>query len=50
MSISDLEKELAFELVKSTPSIFSKDEAEEGYVPIDVPLTGIEAIITKYKK
>ena len=48
-SIEDLEKNLAFELVKNMPSLFSKKE-EEGYIPMDVPQTGLEAILNKYKK
>lgn len=48
MSADELEKTLAFELVKSNPSIFSKDDSE-GYVPKETPLTGIEAVIAKHK-
>lgn len=51
VSAEELEKSLAFELVKSNPSLFSKDEDDEGgIVPKEVPLTGIEAIISKHKK
>lgn len=45
----ELEKELAFELVNASPSLFS-NEADDGYVPTETPLTGIEAILSKYKK
>lgn len=47
-TIENLEKELAFELVQSNPSIFSFKE--EPMIPIDEPKTGIEAILEKYKK
>lgn len=50
VSVEDLEKSLAFELVKSNPSLFSKEEDEGGIVPKEAPLTGIEAIISKHKK
>lgn len=44
----DLEKELSYELVKATPSIFSAEGAP--VIPkADIPLTGIEAILAKYK-
>lgn len=49
ITIEELEKNLAFELVKVTPSLFAKQD-EEGYVPNDVPPTGLEAILNKYKK
>lgn len=43
----NLEKELSYELVKATPSIFS---LEGGHIlPKDNPPTGIEAILEKYK-
>lgn len=45
----ELGKELAFALVKSKPSLFSNDP-ENGFVPKDETLTGIEAILSKYKK
>jgi hypothetical protein len=44
-----LKKELAFELVSSDPSIFTK-EPDAGYVPKDTPATGIEKLLDKYKK
>lgn len=51
VSAEELEKSLAFELVKSNPSLFSKDDDDEGgIVPKETPLTGIEAIISKHKK
>ena len=48
-SVEDLDKELAYELKKNNSSIFTKD-SNPGYVPKDVPLTGIDAILSKYKK
>lgn len=49
-SIADLEKDLAFELVKSNPSIFTKN-TPTGYVPSeDGSQDGVEAILAKYKK
>ena len=46
----DLDKELAYELKKNNSSFFTKDGKNEGYVPKDVPLDGIAAILSKYKK
>ena len=43
----ELKKELAFELVESNPSFFSKEPAPQ-LVPKDKPLTGIEGILSKY--
>lgn len=48
ITVKALEKELAFELVNSNPSIFS--EKEPNYVPKETPASGIEAILNKYKK
>ena len=45
----DLKKELAYELVQSNPTIFSKNPAV-GYVPKDEPKGGIEEILSKYRK
>ena len=50
ISIDALEKELAYELVKSDASLFSSEDKAEAYVPVEQPLTGIEAILNKYKK
>lgn len=44
-----LEKELAYELIKSNPTIFSKDEQPD-YLPKDEPKGGIEELLSKYKK
>lgn len=48
-TIDDLEKELAYELVKSDSTIFS-DKEEEGLMPVESPMTGLEALISKHKK
>ena len=45
----ELGKELAFALVKSKPSLFNNDP-ENSFIPKDVTPTGIEAILSKYKK
>ncbi|MBR4155403.1 MAG: hypothetical protein IKU01_01690 [Bacteroidales bacterium] len=44
----DLDKELAYELKKSNFAAFS--ENKEGFIPKDIPLQGIEGILSKYKK
>ena len=47
-SVEQLEKELAYEFCLSTPSLFSDDPLENGFVPKDEqPATGIEAILRK---
>ena len=48
-TVESLDKELAYELKKNSSSFFAKD-GNDGYVPKDVPLTGIDAILSKYKK
>lgn len=45
----DLDKELAYELKKNNVFVFSK-EPNPGFIPKDEPKTGIEAILSKYKK
>ena len=46
-----LDKELAFALVQSKPSLFSENSEGSGYVPKDGgEPTGIEAILSRYKK
>ena len=47
-TVLDLDKELAYECKKSNTSIFSAQQ--NGFVPKDQTLTGIEAILSKYKK
>ena len=47
-TVTDLTKDLSYELVKATPSIFSLEEGEP-VIPKNVPVTGIEAILDKYK-
>ncbi len=49
-TIDDLEKELAYELVKNDSTIFSTGSSEEELLPIESPLSGLEALISKYKK
>jgi predicted mannosyl-3-phosphoglycerate phosphatase (HAD superfamily) len=47
-SVEQLEKELAYEFCLSTPSLFTDDPLENGFVPKDEqPATGIEAILRK---
>jgi hypothetical protein len=41
---------LAYELKKSNASAFNKKGDNDGYMPKDVPLEGIAAILSKYKK
>ena len=49
-SISDLKKDLAFDLVETNPSIFS-NQGQSQYVPKDNVVTGgIEEVLAKYKK
>ena len=50
MTKEDLEKELAYTLVQSQPSLFTKQN-EPGYVPNEntTTQTGIEAILSRYK-
>ena len=43
----ELKKELAFELVESNPTFFSKESVPQ-LIPRDVTLTGIEGILSKY--
>ena len=45
----ELDMHLAYELKKNNSSIFNKDE-NSGFVPKDVPVDGITAILSKYKK
>ena len=47
---SELDKELAYEVKKTNSSVFSKKTNDDGYVPKDIPLEGINAILSKYKK
>lgn len=44
-----LDKELAYELIKSNPTIFSKGKQPD-YLPKDEPKGGIEELLSKYKK
>ena len=44
-----LEKELAYELVQSKPTIFSTQEQPQ-LVPVEEPATGLSAVLEKYRK
>lgn len=44
-----LEKELAYELVQSKPTIFSTQEQKQ-LVPEEEPVTGLSAVLEKYRK
>ena len=50
-TITELKKNLAYELVENTPSVFSKreDEGLYGVIPKSEPLQGIEAILARYE-
>ena len=51
MSKEDIEKELCFKLVKSNPSVFSKQDSNPQYIPKNEgPKSGLEEILNKYKK
>ena len=43
----ELEKELAFELVKTNPSMFAQTPR---FTPKDVPSSGLSAVLDRYKK
>lgn len=46
----ELDMHLAYELKKNNSSMFSKATDNPGFVPKDVPLEGIAAVLSKYKK
>lgn len=48
-SAIELDKELAYSLKQNNFAAFQKDNFN-GMIPKDNPLTGIEAILSKYKK
>ena len=48
-SAIDLDKDLAYELKKNNMSVFSKEPSAQR-IPKDVERTGLEAILSKYKK
>ena len=48
-TVEELDMHLAYELKKNNSSIFTKS-GNEGYVPKDVPVEGIAAVLSKYKK
>ena len=50
MTRDELDKELAYTLVQNKPTLFTNEE-NPGYVPKDdAEPTGIEGILSKYKK
>ena len=49
-SIHDLKKDLAFALVEGNESLFAEKPAVPAYVPSEQNLTGLEALLSKYKK
>lgn len=48
-TVEGLDRELAYVLVKSTPTVFNQDSGA-GYVPKETHKTGIEAILENYKR
>ena len=48
-SVVDLDKDLAYELKKNNMSVYTKEPAAHR-IPKDIERTGIEAILSKYKK
>ena len=51
MTKDELDKELAYSLVQSKPTLFSNEQEESGYTPKDDHAPeGIEGILSRYKK
>ena len=51
MSTDELEKELAFTLVQTKPTLFSNEDRISGRAPKDdTPEEGIAGILSRYKK
>ena len=48
-SVTDLDKELAYELVSTNRSVFTQNPAA-GLIPKEEPASGLEELLTKYKK
>lgn len=48
-TLTDLEKELAYELVKNDSTIFSS-QSEDQYIPSESTPTGLAALLSKYQK
>lgn len=48
-TLTDLEKELAYELVKNDSTIFSS-QSEDQYIPSEATPTGLAALLSKYQK
>lgn len=49
-TVENLEKELAFALVKSTPSVFSLENSGPAFGPKNQNLSGLESYLQSYKK
>jgi hypothetical protein len=50
-TINDLDKELAYELVRTNQSVFSSNGQGSGFIPKEeTVLSGLEEILSKYKK
>ena len=49
-SVKALEKDLAYELVSTNHSVFTSNGTSSSYIPKDEPLTGLEGILSKYRK
>ena len=51
MTKDELDKELAYSLVRSKPTLFSNEQEESGYTPKDDHAReGIEGILSRYQK
>ena len=49
--VADLDKELAYEMVKGNPTLFSLEPQQPQYIPKDEGAKGgLEAILSKYTK
>ena len=46
--IKELDKELAYELVSTNQTVFTNNQGS--YIPKDEPVSGLEELLTKYKK
>ena len=47
-TIKELDKELAYELVSTNQTVFTNNQGS--YIPKDEPVSGLEELLTKYKK
>ena len=46
----NLDKDLAYELVRTNQTVFTQNPQFGGYIPKDEPETGLESILSKYRK